>query len=430
MITTAFINIWNKRVGAIAWDVDTELASFEFESSFLANKWDLSPLKMPITGAERRVFSFPELRGTTTFKGLPGLLADVLPDKYGNSLINAWLSRNGRPTDSMNPVELLCFIGKRGMGALEFEPIVPKTNNGATKIELDSLINIAQEILSGRQDFNTNLSGDEAKALSDILKIGSSAGGARAKAVIAFNPDTKEIRSGQADAPKGFTHWLLKFDGVTDQQLGTSSGYGRVEMAYHLMAKEAEIEMTECRLLEENGRAHFMTKRFDREHGKGKLHVQSFCAIAHYDFSEITAFSYEQLFETMRSMLLPYTDAEQLYRRMVFNVMARNCDDHTKNFSFTMDKTGQWKLAPAFDVCHSYRPGSTWVSQHSLSINGKRQNITRDDLIEVAKNMNIKKADIIINQINAVVSRWNDFAAQTNVKTDLRDAVGKTLLLL
>lgn len=430
MITTAFINIWNKRVGAIAWDVDTELASFEFESSFLANEWDLSPLKMPITGAERRVFSFPELRGTTTFKGLPGLLADVLPDKYGNSLINAWLSRNGRPTDSMNPVELLCFIGKRGMGALEFEPIVPKTNNGATKIELDSLINIAQEILSGRQDFNTNLSGDEAKALSDILKIGSSAGGARAKAVIAFNPDTKETRSGQADAPKGFTHWLLKFDGVTDQQLGTSSGYGRVEMAYHLMAKEVEIEMTECRLLEENGRAHFMTKRFDREHGKGKLHIQSFCAIAHYDFSEVTSFSYEQLFETMRSMLLPYTDAEQLYRRMVFNVMARNCDDHTKNFSFCMDKTGKWKLAPAFDVCHSYRPGSTWVSQHSLSINGKRQNITRDDLMEVAKNMNIKKADTIINQVNAVVSRWNDFAAQTNVKTDLRDAVGKTLLLL
>ncbi|MCK9404250.1 MAG: type II toxin-antitoxin system HipA family toxin [Chitinophagaceae bacterium] len=430
MITTAFINIWNKRVGAIAWDVDTELASFEFESSFLANEWDLSPLKMPIANAAKRVFSFPELKGTTTFKGLPGLLADVLPDKYGNSLINAWLSKNGRPSDSMNPVELLCFIGKRGMGALEFEPVVPKINNGATKIELDSLIHIAQEILSGRQDFNTNLSGEEAKALSDILKIGSSAGGARAKAVIAFNPDTKEIRSGQADAPKGFTHWLLKFDGVTDQQLGTSSGYGRVEMAYHLMAKEAEIEMTECRLLEENGRAHFMTRRFDREHGKGKLHIQSFCAIAHYDFNEVTSFSYEQLFETMRSMLLPYTDADQLYRRMVFDVMARNCDDHTKNFSFSMDKTGQWKLAPAFDVCHSYRPDSTWVSQHSLSINGKRKNITRDDLLEVAKNMNIKKADTIITQLNAIVSKWNDFAAQTNVKADLRDAVGKTLLLL
>ncbi len=430
MITTAFINIWNKRVGAIAWDVDTELASFEFAPSFLDNKWDLSPLKMPVTGAERRVFSFPELKGTTTFKGLPGLLADVLPDKYGNSLINAWLSRNGRPANSMNPVEMLCFIGKRGMGALEFEPVLPKTNNGTTKIELDSLINIAKEILSGRQDFNTNLSGDEVKALSDIVKIGSSAGGARAKALIAFNPETKEIRSGQADAPKGFTHWLLKFDGVTDQQLGTSSGYGRVEMAYHLMAKEARIEMTECRLLEENGRAHFMTKRFDREHGNGKLHLQSFCAIAHYDFNEVTSFSYEQLFETMRSMLLPYTDAEQLYRRMIFNVMARNCDDHTKNFSFSMDKTGKWKLAPAFDVCHSYRPGSTWVSQHSLSINGKRQNITRDDLLVVAKNMNIKKAEAIIRQINSAVSRWNDFAAQTNVRSDLRDAVSKTLLLL
>lgn len=430
MINNAFINLWNKRVGAIAWDIDTGLAFFEYTPAFLSNKWDIAPLKMPIDGAESRVFTFPELKGTSTFKGLPGLLADVLPDKYGNTLINAWLSRNGRPTDSLNPVELLCFIGKRGMGALEFEPVEPKVTNGATRIELDSLIHIAQEILSGRQNFNTNLSADEEKALIDILKIGSSAGGARAKAVIAYNPDTKEIRSGQTDAPKGFTHWLLKFDGVTDQQLGTSYGYGRVEMAYHLMAKEAEIEMTECRLLEENNRAHFMTRRFDREHGKGKLHVQSFCAMAHYDFNDVTAFSYEQLFETMRTMLLPYTDAEQLYRRMVFNVMARNCDDHTKNFAFIMDKSGVWKLAPAFDICHSYRPGSTWVSQHSLSINGKRQNITRDDLLSVAKKMNVKKAEAIINQINAVVNRWNDFAAQTSVKADLRDAIGKTLLLL
>jgi serine/threonine-protein kinase HipA len=430
MITTAFINIWNKRVGAIAWDDNSGLATFEYEPSFLANEWDLSPLKMPIVGSEKQIFSFPELRGTTTYKGLPGLLADVLPDKYGNSLINAWLTSNGRPSNSMNPVELLCFIGKRGMGALEFEPVLPKTNNGATKIELNSLIHIAQEILTGKQDFNTNLSGDEAKALSDILKIGTSAGGARAKAIIAYNPETKEIRSGQAEAPKGFSHWLLKFDGVTDQQLGTSSGYGRVEMAYYLMAKEAAIEMTECNLLEENDRAHFMTKRFDREPGKGKLHVQSFCAIAHYDFNEITSFSYEQLFETMRSLLLPYTDAEQLYRRMVFNVMARNCDDHTKNFSFIMDKTGEWKLSPAFDVCHSYRPGSAWVSQHSLSINGKRINITRSDLLQVAKKMNIKKADVIIDQVHAAVGRWNEFAEQTKVKKDLKEAISKTLLLL
>lgn len=430
MITTAFINIWNKRVGAIAWDSTTGVGSFEYEPSFLANGLDLSPLKMPLLDAEGRIFSFPDLRDTGTFKGLPGLLADVLPDKYGNSLINAWLSKNGRPANSMNPVEQLCFTGKRGMGALEFEPVIPKTNNTATKIELDSLINIAREILSGRQHFNANLSEDEAKALSDILKIGSSAGGARAKAVIAFNATTKEIRSGQADAPAGFTHWLLKFDGVSDQQLGTSSGYGRVEMAYHLMAKEAGIDMTECRLLEENDRAHFMTRRFDREHSKDKLHVQSFCAIAHYDFNDITSFSYEQLFETMRSLLLPYTNAEQLYRRMVFNVMARNCDDHTKNFSFIMNKTGEWKLAPAFDICHAYRPGSEWVNQHSLSINGKRQGITRNDLLEVARNMNIKKAADIIDQIKNVVSKWNDFAKQTNVKDDLCAAINKTLLLL
>lgn len=430
MITAAFLHIWNKRVGAIAWDINTEIASFEYEPSFLAANLDLSPLKMPVSGAKSKIFSFPELRGTTTFKGLPGLLADVLPDKYGSSLINAWLSKNGRPPDSMNPVELLCFIGKRGMGALEFEPVEPKVTGGATSIELDSLIHIAQEILSGRQDFSAKLSVKEEKALLDILKIGTSAGGARAKAVIAYNPDTKEIRSGQTDAPKGFSHWLLKFDGVADQQLGTSSGYGRVEMAYHLMAKEAEIEMTECRLLEENGRAHFMTRRFDREQAKGKLHVQSFCAIAHYDFNEVNAYSYEQLFQTMRSMLLPYSDAEQLYRRMVFNVMARNCDDHTKNFSFIMNKYGAWKLAPAFDLCHSYRPGSTWVSQHSLSINGKRQNITRDDLLAVAKNMNIKKAEHIVNHIKAIVSRWDDFANETKVKSDLKNAIEKTLLPL
>lgn len=430
MITTAYINIWNKRVGAIAWNENTGIATFEYQPSFFENEWDLSPLKMPMDGAAKKIFSFSELRDVITFKGLPGLLADVLPDKYGSRLINVWLAQNGRPANSMNPVELLCFIGKRGMGALEFEPALPKVNNEATKIELNSLIHIAQEILSGKQHFNTNLSANESKALSDILKIGTSAGGARAKAVITFNPLTNEIRSGQAEAPHGFSHWLLKFDGVVDQQIGTSSGYGRVEMAYYLMAQSAAIEMTECRLLEENNRAHFMTKRFDRASDNVKFHVQSFCAIMHYDFNEIAAFSYEQLFETMRSMLLPYPDAEQLFRRMVFNVMAKNCDDHTKNFSFIMDKAGKWRLAPAFDICHAFRPGSTWVSQHSLSINGKRQNITRDDLLQVAKRMNIKKAVAIIDQVHAAVYKWNDFASQAKVENVLRDAIAKTLLLL
>jgi serine/threonine-protein kinase HipA len=428
MISTAFINIWDERVGAIVWDENTGLASFEYEPTFLARNWDVAPLKMPILDAEKRIFSFPELRGTATFKGLPGLLADVLPDKYGNSLINAWLASNGRPSDSMNPVELLCFIGQRGMGALEFEPMLPKQYNETSKIELNSLIRMAEEILLGKQNFSTTLSSEETKTLSDILKIGTSAGGARAKAVISFNPTTNEIRSGQADAPDGFSQWLIKFDGVTDQQIGTSLGYGRVEMAYYLMAKEALIEMSECRLFEENDRAHFMTKRFDRGPANEKLHVQSFCAITHRDFNEISSFSYEQLFETMRSLLLPYTDAEQLYRRMAFNVMARNCDDHTKNFSFIMSKTGQWKLAPAFDICHAYRPGSSWVSQHSLSINGKRMNITHDDLLEVAQKMNIKKAPSIIDQVSLAIKKWPDFAAQTNVKKELREAISKTLV--
>ena len=428
MITTAFINIWNQRVGAIAWDSDTGLGSFEYDSSFLKNNWNLSPIKMPIEKANKRIFTFSELRDIKTFRGLPGLLADVLPDKYGNALINTWLTRNGRASDSLNPVETLCFIGQRGMGALEFEPVTQKTPNKSSKIEINSLVEVAEKILAGRKDFSATLEPNEEKALLDILKIGTSAGGARAKAVIAYNPKTKEVRSGQADAPKGFEHWLIKFDGVTDKQFGASSGYGRVEMAYYLMAKNAGIEMTECRLHEENGRAHFMTKRFDRVDGKDKLHVQSFCAMQHYDFNEVNLYSYEQLFETMRMLGLPYPQAEQLYRRMVFNVMARNCDDHTKNFMFIMDKTGVWKLSPAYDVCHAYRPNSEWVSQHALSINGKRNNITKADLLEVAKQMNVKKAEAIIKQIAEVVINWDNYADKVQVDKKLKQAIQKTLI--
>ena len=430
MANTANIKIWNKQVGAVAWNASTGLGSFEFEPSFLNSHWDLSPIIMPLAEARNRIFSFSELRNSDAFKGLPGLLADVLPDKYGNAIINAWLSRQGRATGSLNPVEMLCFIGKRGMGALEFEPPEPKGSNTATKLEINDLVDLANEILTGRKDFSTNLTANESKALLDILKIGTSAGGARAKAVIAYNTITGEVRSGQAEAPKGFTHWLIKFDGVTDRQFGATFGYGRVEMAYHLMAKDAEIEMTECQLLEENDRAHFMTRRFDREPGKGKLHTQSFCAMRHFDFNDINDYSYEQLFETLRLLGLPYPQAEQVFRRMVFNVIARNCDDHNKNFGFIMDNAGNWRLSPAFDVCHSYRPDSTWVSQQSLSVNGKRQKITRDDLLSVAKQMNIKKADNLIHQINAVVNNWPNYAEETKVNADLRDAISKTLINL
>jgi serine/threonine-protein kinase HipA len=430
MITTCFIYLWQKRVGALAWNAATGIGSFEYDTDFLKNNWDMAPIKMPIENAEKRIFTFSDLRDLHTFKGLPGLLADVLPDKYGNALINTWLIKQGRPSDSLNPVEVLCFIGSRGMGALEFQPAEHKENNNTSKIELESLINIASEIISGRKDFSANLSKDEEKALSDILKIGTSAGGARAKAVIAYNTKTKEVRSGQTDVPKGFEHWLIKFDGVMDKQFGASSGYGRVEMAYYLMAKDAGIEMMECQLLEENGRAHFMTKRFDRDIEAGKLHFQSFCAMQHYDFNDVNLYSYEQLFETMRMLRLPYPEAEQMYRRMVFNVMARNCDDHTKNFAFTMNKKGIWKLSPAFDICHAYRPGSEWVSQHALSVNGKRKDISRQDLLAVAHQMNIKRAATIIHQISDIINNWDAYASEVKVHAKLKAAIASTLLPL
>ncbi len=429
MLNNAFVNIWNRRVGAVSWDSETGLGYFQYDEDFLKTGLELSPLLMPLNQGAR-IFDFPENRENNTFRGLPGLLADILPDKYGNALINTWLSRQGRPTNSLNPVETLCFIGERGMGALEFEPVLPKAAKSSSKIELSHLVEIAGEILSGRKDFSTNLSEDQEKALFDILRIGSSVGGARAKALIAFNDKTKEVRSGQASAPKGFEHWIIKFDGVADSQFGASTGYGRVEMAYHKMAVAAGIEMMECQLLEENGRAHFMTKRFDREHGNGKIHVQTFCAMRHYDFNDVGIYSYEELFETMRMLSLDYPQAQELFRRMAFNVMSRNCDDHTKNFAFMTDKSGQWRLSPGYDICHAYRPGSEWVSQHALSLNGKRKGFTRADLMEVGKKMNIKNASAILNDVAHSCSRWFDFADEFNVEPVLRDSIKKTHLLL
>jgi serine/threonine-protein kinase HipA len=430
MDSVAQIKIFNKKVGAVAYDKAKGIALFEFEESFLKTGLDLSPIKIPIKNAKGKIFSFAELSRSNTFKGMPGLLADVLPDKYGNTLINNWLIKNGRPTGSLDPVETLCFIGKRGMGALEFNPVNPPTTNNSTNIEIGSMVQIAQNILSERKSFSTNLSVEEEKAMADILKIGTSAGGARAKAIIAYNPLTKEVKSGQTYAPTGFSHWLIKFDGVDDEQFGASSGYGRVEMAYHKMAIDCGIEMMECRLFEENNRAHFMTRRFDRPTKNTKLHVQTLCAMQHYDFNDVGLYSYEQLFETMRIINLPYPQHEQLYRRMLLNVMGRNCDDHTKNFAFVMDENGAWKLSPAYDVCYAYRSASPWVSKQSLSVNGKRENISKDDLLTVANSLSIKKAAKIIAQINKVVNKWNDYADEQKVPAFLRDAIKKTLMLI
>lgn len=430
----AEVKIWGKLVGAVAWSTEMGFATFEYDPKFKQLGWDLAPLKMAISD-NRNQFSFPELRKDKnsvfdTFKGLPGLLADALPDKYGNQLINLWLAQQGRPIDSMNPVEKLCFIGSRGMGAMEFEPTVLKESKRPFSIEIDSLVSIAQKMLEKREAFSTNLKKDEEQAVLEILKIGTSAGGARPKALIAWNEKTGAVKSGQTKAPNGFEHWLIKLDGVSEEQLGGTHGYGRVEMAYYNMAIACGIEMMPSRLLEENGRAHFMTKRFDREGAEVKHHTQTFCALKHFDFNLVNSFSYEQLFQCMRELKLSYKDAEQMFRRMVFNVIARNCDDHTKNFSFLLKKEGKWELAPAYDVCHAFRPGSEWVSQHALSINGKRKDITKADLLVVGKSINSKKASEIIDEINYTVNQWKTFANGVNVKTYLRDEIAKTLLNL
>ncbi|MFN9804304.1 MAG: type II toxin-antitoxin system HipA family toxin [Bacteroidota bacterium] len=430
-MNTAFVHIWGTMVGAVAWDNSTGLATFEYDSGFKNKNWDLSPLKMPLQ-ATKNIFNFPELKPEfnspfDTFKGLPGLLADVLPDKYGNQLINRWLAQNGRVPNSMNPVEMLCFIGTRGMGALEFEPAALKESKRTFSIEIDSLVDIAQKMLSNKSSFTTNLKKEDEQAIIEILKVGTSAGGARPKAVIAYNERTGEVRSGQTNAPKGFEHWLLKLDGVSDVQLGASTGYGRVEMAYYNMAIACGIDMMTSRLLEENGRAHFMTKRFDREDGDVKHHIQTLCAIQHYDYNAVSSFSYEQLFQTMRELKLSYPEAEQMFRRMVFNAIARNCDDHTKNFAFRLKKNGQWELAPAYDICHAYKPDHQWVSQHSLSMNGKRKGISKNDLLVIGKSIRCKQASIIIEEIESVIMNWKKFANEVGVSGKLRDAIDTTI---
>ncbi|MCE7053638.1 type II toxin-antitoxin system HipA family toxin [Algoriphagus sp. AGSA1] len=433
MVVAAEIWIWEKLAGAVLWDEAEQLGSFEFNSAYLSSGLDISPLKMPLAQGDR-IYRFPELRKSRsdvfdTFKGLPGLLADMLPDKYGNQLINAWLTQNGRVTDSLNPVEQLCFIGKRGVGALEIRPSFREEAITSRSLEIDSLVNIAGKILNSREGFQSDLSVDEQSALSDILKIGTSAGGARAKAVIAFNPKTGKVKSGQVKAPKGFSYWIIKFDGVHDSQFGVTVGYGRVEMAYYLMALEAGIEMNECRLLEENGRAHFMTRRFDRTDNGQKIHMQSLCGLRHFDFNQVGYYSYEQVFETMRMLRLSYPEAEQMFIRMVFNVLARNCDDHTKNFAFLMDKAGKWKLSPAYDICYAYRPGSIWVSSQSLMVNGKREGIQDSDFLEVARKMNIKKPEEKIKAVVTAIKKWKDFAEEAKVDSQLRDSIASTLLV-
>lgn len=417
-VDTAIVKLWGDTVGAVSWLDDRAYGIFEYDKGFLKKGLDVSPIHMSLDNARRGdgKFSFPSLN-RDTFLGLPGMLADALPDKFGNSIIDAWLSRNGRDSSNFSPVERLCYTGKRGMGALEFSPAIMGKYDASVSVEVSELVELVQEIMNERKALDAQLGEtehDNADAILDILRVGTSAGGARPKAVIAMN-DAGSVMSGQAEIPKGYDYWLLKFDGVTDLELGEPRGYGCIEYAYYLMAKAAGINMTQCQLLEENGRAHFMTKRFDRVNGK-KRHMQSLCGIAHYDFNMAGAYSYEQAFEVMRKLRLSKADAAEQYRRMLFNIVARNMDDHTKNISFLMGANGKWKLSPAYDVIYSHNPAGKWTHQHQMSINGKRDHFTKEDLIFIGESISISRPEEIINDVVAAVNKWPEYAKDAGVK--------------
>lgn len=422
MVNLAKIYIWNKYVGAVLWDENRQTASFEYDSGFKSTGLELSPLMMPLGDG---VFSFGDMN-KDTFLGLPGLLADALPDAYGKALLDRWLAMNGRTF--ANPVERLCYQGKRSMGALEFVPAQDTHLEQSARLEINSLVEIAREVMDSKSQLDVNLNDNRKEAIANIIKVGTSAGGQRAKAVIAYNECTGEVRSGQIDAPEGFGHWLLKLDGVTNAALGDPKHYGRIEYAYYLMAKKAGIDMMECRLLEENGRAHFMTRRFDRQGGKEKLHSQTLCGIAHFDYKILHAYSYEQAFQVMRRIHLPLKQAEEMFRRMVFNVIARNQDDHTKNISFLMDKNGGWTLSPAYDISYCYNPKGQWTSQHQMSINGKWTDFTVDDFRVVAQNIHIKNCNAIIEQVRDAVSQWKSIARECDIPDAVADGIEDDLL--
>ncbi|MDH5180139.1 MAG: type II toxin-antitoxin system HipA family toxin [Gammaproteobacteria bacterium] len=421
-VDTALVSLWGYTVGAIAWRADRGYGVFEYEPDFLSTGLDIAPLQMSLNIARHGsgLFSFPGLNSGTFF-GLPGLLADALPDKFGNSIINAWLARQGRDINEFSPVERLCYTGKRAMGALEFAPAYIDRHDKSVPVEIADLVELAQTIMTNRNSLDVNLGhGNTAgnDAILDILRVGTSAGGARPKAVIAMDAQGN-VRSGQTEAPAGYDYWILKFDGVTDLELGEPREYGRIEYAYHQMAVAAGINMTECRLLEENGRAHFMTKRFDRVNGN-KLHLQSLCGIAHYDYNQAGAYSYEQAFAVMRKLRLSKAEAEQQFRRMVFNVIARNQDDHTKNIAFLMQPDGKWQLSPAYDVIYSHNPAGIWTNQHQMSLNGKRDHFTRADLLSIAESISLNRPQQIIDEIMQAVSQWPIHAASAGV--------GKTII--
>ena len=433
MTTLAEVRLWGRTIGAVSLEQGKSVAAFQYDPAFAKSGIEISPITMPLSTG---VYTFPNLP-LKTFHGLPGLLADSLPDKFGNALIDAWLATQGRTPESFNAIERLCYTGARGMGALEFAPIIGigSRQQSVKKIEIDALVELASEVLHQRNKWQGSLEGEKkAEALQDILRVGTSAGGARAKVVIAWNRKTNEVRSGQIEAGSGFEYWLLKFDGVEgnkDKESEDPKGYGAIEYAYYLMAQAAGITMSESRILAENGRRHFMTRRFDRLEGGGKLHMQSLCALAHYDFNQAGAYAYEQALMSIRQLGLTMDEVEEQFRRMAFNIIARNQDDHVKNIAFLMDKTGRWSLSPAFDMTYSFNPGGDWTARHQMTMNGKRENFTREDFRACAKSAVMKRgrAEAIINEVQSAVAQWIEFAQAARVARTGRQQIQENLRL-
>lgn len=424
MVDVAKVNMFGMSVGTFRWDDSRDVALFEYSPEFIGKGIEPAPLMMPLR--QGRIYSFGNI-GSETFKGLPGMLADSLPDTYGRALFDRWLSLIGRTSN--NPIETLCFLGKRCMGALEFEPAMEVPYNSNFLFEIESLIDVAKEALSEKENFGVNLDNDRKAAIAEIVRLGTSAGGQRAKAIIAYNKATGEVRSGQVDTPEGFDYYIIKLDGVSASAgFRETNNFGRLEYSFFQLVRKCGIEMTDCELKEENGRAHFMTKRFDRVNGK-KLHMQTLCGIAHYDYRIHRAYSYEQAFDVMRALRLPYTQAKEMFRRMVFNVVIRNQDDHTKNISFLMNENGVWRLSPAYDMGYAYNPNGGWTTTHQMSINGKFDGITRKDLLECAKRNNIKEASQIIDEICEISSGWPGLAAECGVPQDIIHSIEKNMVL-
>ncbi len=427
-MTVAEVRMWGRQIGAVAVDGPGGVASFEYTEAFRRSGIEVAPLMMPLAP---KVYQFPAL-AERSFHGLPGMLADALPDKFGNAVVDAWLASQGRLPREIDTVERLCYTGRRGMGALEFEPAQGPQADEAVPVEVAALVRLASQVLTDRERFSTNWrDGKEAAALRQILQVSASAGGARAKALIAWNPGTDEIRSGQIIAPEGFEYWLLKFDGVSnnrDKELADPQGYGAIEYAYSMMARAAGIRMADCRLLQENGRRHFMTRRFDRTPTGNRLHMQSLGALGHFDFNDAGAHSYEQAVMVIRRLGLSMDDIEEQFRRMAFNIVARNQDDHVKNIAFLMNRNGQWSLSPAFDMSYSYNPSGTWTSTHQMSMNRKRDGFTRADFRACGETASMKRgrADAILDEVVAAVERWPEFATEACVDQSQADQIAST----